>query len=141
MSLFTERLEEMLDKTNLFNRREWAKFLLIEQERISAWLEEESIPSPYQLNMILIVLENPGSYHLDMMIPQEYITKFKEMSLMPARNVSKFGKRMLPTVQEYMNRPIFSELSNQLARLSSQEQEELLEQLYPPTWLPFLKDN
>jgi len=135
MSLFTEALRDLLDETNLFTRKEWAEFLFVKviggppresgEERINKWLTEEGLPRSSDLSMICIALEESSD------VTKEPLEKFKQMANIPARKVSKFGKRMLPTVWEYMNRPLFCDLSNRLAKLTFAEQEQLLDAEFP----------
>ena len=89
------------------------------------WLKDEAVPRPSDLAMIWITLERSSDV---LKGPMEL---FRQMANLPARKVSPFGKRMLPTVWEYMHRPAFSELSSKLAKLSAKDQEELLDGLYP----------
>jgi hypothetical protein len=125
MSLFTEALADLLDKTAFFSRAEWADFLMIKEALIDRWLAEKDLPKPYWLHMIWLALETSSN------IPKEPLDKFKTMALKSSKEVSdKFGTLMLPTVWEYMNRPAFCELSSKLAPLNPKEQEKLLEEFY-----------
>lgn len=123
---FASALKGLLDDTGLFERREWAKVLGVKVAAIEDWLAERSIPRSSQLNMLVTVLEHSSG------IPPEPLHVFAQMAALRATLVSPFGSRMLPTVGEYMKRPIFSELSSRLAKLSAEEQGRLLEELYPP---------
>jgi hypothetical protein len=127
-SPFVSALRAMLD-CGLFSRKEWSKYLFIvkpSRDKIEEWLNEESIPDNHDLNMIFLALEHSSD------IPKDVVDKFKEMAQLPAREVSKHGSLMLPTVWEYMKRPMFSELSSKLAKLNTvQEKKDLLESIYP----------
>jgi len=135
MSLFTDALKGLLDDSNLFSREEWAEYLFIKvingtnnkgPHTIEEWLREESLPKPHDLSMIVLVIERSSDTN------KEPLVAFNQMSALPARTVSKFGKRMLPTVFEYMHRPLFCDLANRLAKLwTIEEQEALLEKEYP----------
>ena len=56
-SPFAEALEGLLDATELYTRREWAKLLGIKDSAISQWLSEETIPRASDLNMIYVTVE------------------------------------------------------------------------------------
>lgn len=122
---FVDALRSLLDDTDLFERKDWAKFLGVSEEKINTWLSEEDIPRPFCLSMIFLALKNSSD------VKKEPLKRFSEMAKLRSTTVSKLGKRMLPSVTEYMDRPIFSELSNRLAKLKPEEQEQLLEELYP----------
>jgi hypothetical protein len=128
MSVFVECLKEMLD-CGLFSREEWAWILFGAKKhvnRIEEWINEDTVPADYSLNMIVTTL------NLSSDVPKDILERFKKMAQLPARKVSKHGSLMLPTVWEYMKRPIFSDLSSKLAKLNSiQEKKDLLESLYP----------
>ena len=127
MSLFAEALRHLIDDTNLFARHEWAKFCGVSPEKLRDWLRDQALPTPHNLMMIQICLEHsdhPG-------INREPLRGFKVMAQIPARRVSPFGAQMLPTVQQYMERGQFDELSSILAKRSPEERGKLLEILYP----------
>ncbi len=122
-SPFAEALEGLLDATELYTRREWAKLLGIKDSAISQWLSEETIPRASNLNMIYVTVEKASD------AAKEPLEVFRKMAAdLPALEASpKNGRRMLPNVWAYMKRPVFDKLSNELAKLSPAEQEKLLE--------------
>lgn len=125
MSPFADALRGLLDDTQVFNRREWAKLLGIREAAISQWLSEETIPRASNLNLIFVTIERASDAE------KGPLDVFRQMAELPALEASpKNGKRMLPTVWSYMKRPVFDELSNQLARLSPADQERLLEEKF-----------
>jgi hypothetical protein len=124
-SLFAETLKGLFDETNLFDRKDWSEFLGSSEQKIQNWLEDREIPRPDHLFMIIEVLKNSDG------VRREPIKRFETVSTQRATEVSPFGKLMLPTVKEYMERPAFSDLSSQLAKLSSEDQGKLLLELYP----------
>jgi hypothetical protein len=119
-SLFALSISGLLDKTNLFNRREWGEFLGVSEPAISQWVGDKTIPRPDNLYMILDILQQSTD------IPEAPLRSFKDMARRNAIEVSPHGKRMLPTVWEYMTRPAFSDLSSKLAKLSTEDQEKFL---------------
>lgn len=130
ISPFAETLRVWLDVSHIHSRKEWAAFFGVSQQTIDAWVMEQELPSPSQLNMLYTFIERCG---LPEQQKKSLIELFDIMAkTMPSVDASpKFGKRMLPTVWEYMKRPLFSELSNKLAKLTPSEQEELLAEMYP----------
>jgi hypothetical protein len=123
-SIFSQTLEIVLDHTGLFNRQEWAKFFMVPEAKIEEWLNDKSIPSAHRLHLLYNALTNSN-------IPSKPLKFFTQMAALPARQVSPFGKLMLPTVMEYLSRPTFCELSNKLAKMSLEEQADYLDKLYP----------
>ena len=75
--------------------------------------------------MIILSLENSSCD------AAEALAKFDEVSKLRACEVSPLGALMLPTVHEYVTRGAFSDLSNKLAPLSTEERRRLLLELYP----------
>jgi hypothetical protein len=125
MSQFSEALQRLLDETNLFTRAEWCEVCGVELAVLDSWLRDESIPPAYFLNMLLFALQDSTD------VVKGPVEDFVSMASRPARKVSPLGTQMLPTVAEYMKRPIFSELSNRLAKLSPEERGRALDKFYP----------
>jgi hypothetical protein len=124
-SAFALSLTELLDNTNLFDRREWSEVLGVTEPAISQWVGDKTIPRPDNLHMIVITLERSSG------VNRAPLRSFKSMAQLKATEVSPHGKRMLPSVWEYMMRPAFSELSGKLAKLPIAEQERLLDEMFP----------
>lgn len=124
-TLFADRLRDILDRTELHTRDEWAHLLDVSPAAISQWVNGKTIPRPEYIRMIVGVLEDLTG------IDQKYLDAFKEMARRPATEVSRHGRRMLPTVEKYYTRPLFDEESNELAKLSPEAQEEYLNARYP----------
>ena len=100
-SEFASTLKDMLDATELFSRKEWALVLGVTEEVIAEWVADISVPTPYNLFMIIATIERsiiPSKKVLDL---------FLEMSDRPAIEVSPHGNQMLPTVREYCSRRVF----------------------------------
>jgi hypothetical protein len=123
-SQFAIALIGLLDRTNLFERYEWAELLSVSEPAISQWVGDKTIPRPENLYMIVATIQQSSG------VPEAPLAIFKTMAQRIATEVSPHGKRMLPTVWEYMMRPAFSELASRLAKLSPAEQEKLLEETY-----------
>jgi energy-coupling factor transporter ATP-binding protein EcfA2 len=124
-SPFAEALTGLLDNTQLFQRREWASLLGIKESAISQWLSEETIPKATNLNMVFVTVERASD------ADKGPLETFRQMATLPALEASpRNGKRMLPTVWEYMKRPVFDQLSSELAKLTPAEQEQLLEERF-----------
>ncbi len=122
---FSQALEGVLDNTEMFRRHEWAELLGTTEEVIRYWITGTDIPRSSHIFMIMSTLQNSTN------IPLEPIDAFMAMAKKPALDVSpKHGGLMLPTVDEYMNRPTFSELGNTLAKLSKVEQDTYLRGVY-----------
>lgn len=139
MSPFAEALKRLLNDTIDYTREDWVEYLfvLVVGERdykrkrlnlIESWLRDEALPSPSQLYMIWLVTSE--RYTSPATGPST--EAFRQMANRRATEVSPLGNRMLPTVWEYMKRPIFCELSSKLAKLSPEEKGKLLETIYPP---------
>ena len=123
-SPFAAALESAFDDTGLFTRKEWAKFLGVKEVSISDWVNDRNLPRPSHLSTMLLTLEGSSD------VKEAPLEAFKAMAARPATEVSPHGKRMLPTVMEYAKRPVFSALSSALAKLSPDEQGELLSGIY-----------
>ena len=134
-SLFAQALRGLLDDTQLFSRKDWADLLGVKQAAISQWVHDITIPRPDHLYVIFDTLKSSD------LQDEERLTIFREISNRPSISVSPRGKRMLPTIWEYMTRPAFSELADRLAKLPPAEQEKYLEERYlkehQPQSLPF----
>jgi hypothetical protein len=117
---FRTALLGLLDKTGLLDRRGWSIVLGVSESAISQWVGGKTIPRPIHLKMVLATLKRSTN------VPLEPLRDFEIMARKPATNVSPLGGRMLPTVAEYMSRPINSDLSRTLAKLSPERQEEHL---------------
>ena len=124
MSLFSNALKSLLDETNLFDRSSWAEFLGVTESKIESWVQDEDIPKPYRLSMVVLALERSSN------IPIEPLGEFYRISKMNSMEVSPHGVRMLPTVNEYYNRPDSTELSSALVKMSPEEQGEYLKKIY-----------
>jgi hypothetical protein len=151
MSEFSKALKDLLDDTNLFNRTEWSYFLFGFNfkakgiETIQNWIDDKDIPRPMNLTMIIINLSSTSvadfvtsgiqmaikgnQPNLDLGCKE--LKAFGEMAKKRATDVSPFGKRMLPTVAEYMSRATFSEMSSKLAKMTHEQQEKFLMEQYP----------
>lgn len=99
--LFVKAIKGLLDDTNLFTRTQWANLLDVSNSEINRWLSEKDIPRSDHLTMIYSILTMQENK-----VPQEPISFFKEIANCPADKVSKYGNRMLPTVWEYMQKPV-----------------------------------
>ena len=125
MSIFAKALANLLDNTNLFTRREWAKFAGVTEDKIEGWLKDEDIPRPYTLSLITLCLKNCSD------VNQSPVIEFEKISELRSTLVSPYGDRMLPTIKEYYSRPIFSDISSKLAKLTLEEQGNFLLEMYP----------
>ena len=125
MSQFAAALKRILDDTEIFSREDWSEILGVPASMIQMWVDDKNLPRASHLGMILTTLEISAG------IPEEPLEEFKAMASLRATEVSPFGVRMLPTVMEYINRPIFGDLARKLGPLSVKEQEELLLQEFP----------
>jgi hypothetical protein len=122
-SEFARALTSLFDDTGLFTRKEWADLIGVSPSAVSQWLSDATVPRADHLYMIFDTLKGSD-------VPQQPLDNFRRMAELPAITVSPHGKRMLPTVWAYMTRPAFDALSNQLAKLDTKEQEELLENAF-----------
>lgn len=124
MSKFSQVLTNLFDQS-FFTRDEWAKITSVQPAVLQSWLDDIAVPRSYALNLILLTCQNSSD------INPIALANFVEMCNLPARQVSPHGKLMLPTVMEYLKRPVFSDLSSQLAKLDLIQQTELLDRIYP----------
>jgi len=114
------------DTSKIFTHKEWAKILGVATNTIEMWLSDRAIPRCFHLLMLHTTLTHSSD------VDQASLERFNSMAQQPAREVSeKFGSLMLPTVWEYMKRPVFSEVSSKLAKLNIKQQAAYLEKLYP----------
>lgn len=124
-SRFAESLARLLDETNLFKRSQWAEFLSVTPAALSQWVNDVTIPKPDRLYMIFEVLRQSDG------VPAEVLDAFRETAQARSTQVSPHGRRMLPTVWDYMMRPAFGDLANRLAKLPPVEQERVLADTFP----------
>ena len=99
--LFVKAIKGLLDDTNTFTRPQWANLLDVSVSEINRWLSHKEIPRSDHLTMIFSILEMHENK-----VPQEPISFFKEIANYPADKVSIHGEKMLPTVWEYMQKPV-----------------------------------
>jgi hypothetical protein len=124
MSPFASALKDLLDNNGAYDRSDWSYILDTPLEQIESWVEDTTCPRPHHLGMIFTCVDRASDTN------KEVSAKFKAVCQERSTLVSPFGKRMLPTVWEYFNRPAISELSSKLAKLRPDQQEKMLEEMY-----------
>lgn len=97
---FALALNRVLDKTGLFSRAQWAEYLDVSEADISQWLDDKTIPRSDILFVTLDTLSGSD-------VPQESVSEFRTMAEKLSTEVSPNGEQMLPSVSEYMIRPMF----------------------------------
>lgn len=124
-SLFASALQQLLDDTNLFNRNDWAEIIGARTTDINKWVYDADIPEAHHLGMIIATLETSSN------IPELPLKHFREIASLRSTLVSPHGKRMLPSVQQYIERPLFSEINRKLAKMTPDQQAKFLEIEFP----------
>lgn len=124
-SLFAEKLRVVLDEFD--NRSFWADVIGATPSEIEDWLNDVAIPETHHLSMILTVIE--VSIHGENV--KKAVDDFNLIANMRATKTSPLGALMLPTIQEYMARPAFCDLSRKLAKMDDVEKMNFLLVLYP----------
>lgn len=82
-SLFASALQNILDNTGLYTRKEWANFLLVPVREIDKWIEDRELPQPFQLNLILDFLKLSNVIDKD-----KYISKLIDVLKSPVKLVT-----------------------------------------------------
>ena len=99
-NLFVKAIQGLLDDTNLFDRKEWANFLDVSVPEINRWLSGVTVPRSDYITMIYSALQLFDD------IPTEPIEFFEQIAKYPSIEVSALSDEMLPTVWEYMQKPV-----------------------------------
>jgi tetratricopeptide (TPR) repeat protein/transcriptional regulator with XRE-family HTH domain len=120
LSPFAQAVRRLLDDTAYFTRPEWARFLGVSPPALSQWVNDKTLPRADLLRVILDVLRSSAD------IPPEPLAEFDRIASRPAQEVSPLGRRMLPTVNEYLNRSTFVRLGNELRKLLPEQQQRVL---------------
>lgn len=108
-SPFAVVLTRLLDETKFYTRFQWANFLGTTTALIVHWANDEALPRPDQLRMILDLLTVRGGKPA-----APVIAAFEEIAQQPATAVSPLGAGMAPTVRHYMTRTLFLEIHTNL---------------------------
>lgn len=119
-SLFAAALKNLLDDTTLYDRAEWADYLLISEAAISQWLHDKTVPRPDLLYMIYDTLAMTDG------VPREPLAAFELVAKRPATEVSPLGSRMTPTVWEYMMTTSYGAIGQRLRKLDREGQINML---------------
>lgn len=116
MSLFSKMLKELLDDTVVFDRGQWASVLSVKEGVIDSWLEDECLPSPRHLLLIINVLKVASdSCKLKGEAFQKRfhpLVKFEWIGTRSADILSPLGEAMLPNIVTYMFRPVKAEIKH-----------------------------
>jgi hypothetical protein len=135
MSPFAAALKNIFENSGFYDSvDEWKEYLglklhrLDQRHKYDEWLADKRLPSPSNLYMTYLIFAPDSIYT----VPHpEAFEDFKNLLHVRATEVSPLGARMLPTVWEYMSRPLFCDLSNKLAKLNEEERVKLLLEMYP----------
>jgi transcriptional regulator with XRE-family HTH domain len=119
-SPFAAALVRLLDDTKLMTRQQWADLLDVSPAAISQWVNDKTIPRPEVLRMIIDALEeNPD-------LAPRVLREFKQISRLPAAEVSPNGDRMNPSIGHYVIKPLLEGFLRNLAGLDFEAQELIL---------------
>lgn len=111
MSQFATALS-LLFSEHFFGDDQWEHFFGLKTRILWGWLEDEDIPTPEHLKKFYETMKGNA------LIPKEYIEAFEKMAQKPAKDISPWGCRMLPTVMDYMQGKGTSLLAHLLRRMS-----------------------
>ncbi|HVU98722.1 MAG TPA: sigma factor [Puia sp.] len=101
-TLFKIALSNLLDKTGIYSRFEWASYLLVSEPAISQWTNGRTLPKAEHLSSILLFLEN-----YDRKDVQQYVYEFYQMADLPIEKTleeslqDRYGKYQ--TITEYIS--------------------------------------
>ncbi|MEK7505083.1 MAG: hypothetical protein AAB589_02265 [Patescibacteria group bacterium] len=101
MSLFADQLRALVDATGLFNRKEWAEVLSVDEMDIESWLNDKSIPKDETLRMMLGILRESDG------VPEKVLSNFDVFCFCPAAEVSSHSKELGRSVGDYLVEPLF----------------------------------
>ena len=119
-SEFAQLLRRLLDDTGIFNRSEWAEFLSVSTAAISQWVNDNTVPRPELLRMIVDLVRSVDN------APQGLLQEFETMAARPSEVVSPNGKRFGESVSAYLVRPLLDGFLLDLKGLKSEEQARVL---------------
>lgn len=119
LSRFATALRALLD-SGVLRRVEWAEVLGVTESAISQWVNDSAIPQPKHLRAII------GTILADRRVPSEPLEAFERLAQQPATEVSPNGDRMLPTIEQYMVRPVREGFLRSLEILPPHVQEQVL---------------
>ena len=94
---FARVLRAILDDTGLFIRSDWARVLNVSPPTISQWVNDETLPRPDILHMMVDIVSDSAGKECT-----EAEEKFWDIADMSSKEVSPLGGRMTPTIREYM---------------------------------------
>jgi len=111
-SIFAKALQDLLDDTNIFSRREWADLLRVSEETLNAWVSDLSLPRPDHLGRIVLCITEYD-------VPQGKAIAFKALFQRPFKEISHAAKKGIPiyflvkgkseddiTLDDYINTPL-----------------------------------
>lgn len=119
LSHFATALRALLD-SGVLRRVEWAEVLGVTASAISQWVNDSAIPQPQHLRAII------GTLLADRRVPAEPLEAFERLVQQPATEVSPNGDRMLPTIEQYMVKPLREGFLRSLEILPPHVQEQVL---------------
>src|SRR3989338_1836053 len=119
ISLFASALGDLFDKTDFYTRKEWSRFLGVEESVLDDWVKDRAVPEGGRLWMLFDLMRVKN-------IPKAPFEQFEAIAQRPAIEVSPFGAFLAPTVAAYIERSTFVALGASLRFLSREQQSRVL---------------
>lgn len=120
LSPFALVLTDILDKTGLYSRKQWAFHLNVRESSISQWVNDQTKPRSRTLWLIVQTLREHEIKN------KEPLQAFEELVDKPSIRVSPHGRRMGATIGHYMLKAKREDFEELLSTLPTTEQEEAL---------------
>lgn len=119
-SLFAMSLSDLIERTEIFSRSEWATTLGVSSAAISQWVNDKTVPRSRTLrSLIEVVRRYRGA-------DNRYLKQFLAIVDRPAHAVSPHGARLGSSVGRYLVSPVLEGFLRQLDVLSYSTQEAVL---------------
>lgn len=119
-SLFADALARLLDRTEMFSRKEWAAALGVTPAAISQWVNDKTLPRAQTVRGVLdLVRRHSGADCIA-------VRDFMKLNALRAKAISPLGERMGPTMTHYLVAPLVESFLNLLETATLEQQEEVL---------------
>jgi hypothetical protein len=122
-SRFAKVLQQLLDETEFYTRREWSQFLGVSEPALSQWVNDRTVPRADLLRMAVELLKARGG-----MPAQKALAALEDIMDEPAGDVSPIGSRFAPDLRSYLRVRSLTEEGRSLRALPVAEQIALLRQ-------------
>ncbi len=118
ISSFAQQLAELLDKSNVASRRQWAAMLDVTRSAISQWVLDRTLPRPDKLRMIVERVRNAES------APAGLLAAWGRIVSQPAGEVTPHGGKIGGTILDYLLAPELEGAQRRLRRMEASRKEQ-----------------